>query len=379
MNLRDQSVQRAKDLSELGIDIELFGMYKGDKPFDASLFFQDIISIDEEDFTGNLTMDANVKFEELRARVRRKEFKKRALGRIPFVLRPGLQMGVRLYNLVKEAKKNQHILLASKSNQRVKIVTKNICKSTGSLLMANQISHDYPYGGENVNFTKEELKAIKFVSPKGLFDFSFEFLSNFNLIRSKGIQLLGFKPKSALKEYHFVREASFLYPDESIIKGSSTLFAALLDRMNEREKIAIARFVPRDNSVPQFVALLPQEEEFDEDGTQLIPPGLHVIYLPFADDIRELSLFKLKEPASEEQISLAKQVVKKLRIRFDSRSFENPILQKHYAALQALALEREQVEAVPDYVLPDVEGMQIVNIRFLFIFVFINLSFSFLD
>ena len=175
-----------------------------------------------------------------------------------------------------------------------------------------------------------------------------------------GIQLMGFKPKSALKEYHFYRNASFIYPDDSTIKGSSTLFAALLDRMIQKEKIAIARFVPRDISMPIFVALVAQEEEFDEDGTQLIPPGLHVIYLPFADDIRDLEVPKTK-PADEEQVRLAKQIVKKLRIRFDSRSFENPTLQKHYAALQALALEREQVEAVPDYVLPDDEGMKRVN------------------
>jgi hypothetical protein len=33
-------------------------------------------------------------------------------------------------------------------------------------------------------------------------------------------------------------------------------------------------------------------------------------------------------------------------------------LQKHYAALQAMALEREELEAVPDYVVPDEEGME---------------------
>jgi len=79
-NVKEQSIQRAKDLSELGIDIELFGMNCGDKSFDASLFYQHIISFDEDEFTGAMNMDASEKFEELRARVRRKEFKKRALA-----------------------------------------------------------------------------------------------------------------------------------------------------------------------------------------------------------------------------------------------------------------------------------------------------------
>ncbi len=32
------------------------------------------------------------------------------------------------------------------------------------------------------------------------------------------------------------------------------------------------------------------------------------------------------------------------------------MLQKHYANLQALALDRDAVEAIPDYIMPDVEG-----------------------
>merc|ERR1712137_1316770 len=127
--------------------------------------------------------------------------------------------------------------------------------------------------------------------------------------------------------------------------------------MNAKDKIAIARFTQRDNTAPYMVALLPQLEQFDDDGSQLTPPGFHVVYLPYADDIRRLTLPKTQR-ASADQVEKAKQVVKKLRIRFDSRSFENPMLQKHYATLQALALDREQIEAVPDYVLPDSEGMK---------------------
>ena len=48
--MREQSFQRAKDLSELGIDIELFSMNKSsNSPFDATLFYKNIISFSEED------------------------------------------------------------------------------------------------------------------------------------------------------------------------------------------------------------------------------------------------------------------------------------------------------------------------------------------
>jgi len=81
-----------------------------------------------------------------------------------------------------------------------------------------------------------------------------------------------------------------------------------------------------------------------------------ILSVPFADDVRELTL----EPtvkANADQILKAKKLVKSIRIKFDSRNFENPALQKHYSALQALALERENIQEVPDYVNPDLEGM----------------------
>jgi ATP-dependent DNA helicase 2 subunit 1 len=62
--------------------------------------------------------------------------------------------------------------------------------------------------------------------------------------------------------------------------------------------------------------------------------------------------------ATTDQIVVAKKMVRKLRIKFDSRDFENPVLQKHYANLQALALDRDAVDAVQDMIMPDVEGFQ---------------------
>lgn len=42
------------------------------------------------------------------------------------------------------------------------------------------------------------------------------------------------------------------------VKGSTTAFASLLDRMLAGEKIALCRFTPRAGAAPRFVALLPQ-------------------------------------------------------------------------------------------------------------------------
>jgi len=123
------------------------------------------------------------------------------------------------------------------------------------------------------------------------------------------------------------------------------------------DKVAICRCVTKSNTMLKLVGLLPQKEEFDEDGTQSIPPGFHVITLPFADDIRDIKVEPTPK-ADLEQIKKAKKLVKSLFLgNFDSRNFENPALQRHFAYLQALALERDTEEPTPDFVVPHDEGM----------------------
>lgn len=52
--------------------------------------------------------------------------------------------------------------------------------------------------------------------------------------------------------------------------------------------------------------------------------------------------------ANEDQIDKAKEIVKKLRFRYSSEAFENPVLQKHYANVEAMALDRDQPEDIDD-------------------------------
>ena len=56
--------------------------------------------------------------------------------------------------------------------------------------------------------------------------------------------------------------------------GSTTLFNALLMKCLEREVMALCRYTARRNTPPRFVALVPQEEEVDEQKVQVAPPGM---------------------------------------------------------------------------------------------------------
>jgi len=54
-------------------------------------------------------------------------------------------------------------------------------------------------------------------------------------------------------------------------------------------------------------------------------------------------------PANAEQIDAAKEVLKKLQFTYTAESFENPVLQRYWRNIEALALDREAPEEMTDY------------------------------
>lgn len=128
-------------------------------------------------------------------------------------------------------------------------------------------------------------------------------------------------------------------------------------------KLIICRYTARKGSPPRLVALLPQAEQIDQIGTQIKAPGFNMIILPFADDIRHLR-FEVEEAqniATHEQIDKAKALINQLSlpVKYDPKSYDNPVLQKHYANLQALALDEETEEAFEDQSIPNYERIKL--------------------
>jgi ATP-dependent DNA helicase 2 subunit 1 len=103
-----------------------------------------------------------------------------------------------------------------------------------------------------------------------------------NIIRDPIIRLVGFKKKDQIKLHHHVAPASFIYPDEKNAKGSSKLFKALLDRCIARAVVPLVWFLPRRNVNLRLCAMIPQAEVVGEDGDQKVPPGFHVVPMPYA-------------------------------------------------------------------------------------------------
>ncbi|XP_041819201.1 X-ray repair cross-complementing protein 6 isoform X2 [Chelmon rostratus] len=317
-----QARTKASDLKETG-------------GFDVSSFFRDIVSPPEDESELEMQLQPCDKLEDLKKRVNAKELKKRTLARLNLCLGEGVNVAVGIYATAVAARKPAPVKLYRETNEPVRSKTRTFHTQTGSLLLPSEIKKAQVYGKKQIVMERDEVDAIKRFEDPGLF-------------------LIGFKPMERLKIHHHIRPATFLYPEEDEVKGSACLFSALLTKCSERNVFALCRCVSRRNYPPRFVALVPQKEEVDEGKVQSAPPGFNVIYLPYADDLRTLDPPQCPS-ASQVQVDKMKEIVSKLRFKYRSEAFENPVLQQHFRNLEALALDMMAPEDTEDLIMPKVD------------------------
>lgn len=346
---RNITIQRAKDMLESEIIIELFPM-NFNSSFDMRKFYSDIIpmTVDSNEDLILSRENCEDRIRELTKRIRQKEIKKRTLGKCSLFLTKDVKFMVNFYSCIKKTNKSRSYNVDARTNKSLNTITQLICKETGGILYQNQIGTFQPYGNIKVPFTKDEMKQIK-------------------TLDAPGIKLMGFKSFDSIKPYYNIRESYFLYPDESMTNGASQTCDALIKQMLNKNKVAIVKFIPREGSNIRFCALIAQKECFDEDYFQT-PPGFNLIFLPYADEIRSNTdimrrvknadeIKSAEEEITHTQMEAARRLIKKMNIEFDSRNFENPSLQKFYATLQALALGEQEIEKIEDYINPNDEAL----------------------
>lgn len=334
-----QARQKGKDLNEAGISLELLHMGTS---FDVNKFYKDLIipddSEDEETQEKETLADPASRFEELMDRVKRLEHKQRTTGRVTFTLGPGVEMALGVYTTVRKMNKPYKVKLWKNTNEEVRYMKKEYLEETGELLMPSDYVKYQVYGGKKIKFSLDELRSM-------------------NQVYEQGIELLGFKSIESIKPYYHIKPANFLYPDEKSVQGSNKVFAALLDRCLARNVAPIVRMVARRGSSVSWAALIPQKEELDEKNCQITPPGFYACHLPFADDFRNIEIEDVTR-ASVDQVDAAKDMVKKLHFKYSPENFDNPDIQTHWRNIEALALNRSDLEELVDYTVPDYERMR---------------------
>ncbi|XP_022717319.1 ATP-dependent DNA helicase 2 subunit KU70 isoform X3 [Durio zibethinus] len=292
------TLQRAKDIQDLGISIELLPLIRLDEEFNVSVLYSDLIGLDSEDLA-QFIPSAGQKLEDMKDQLRKRMFTKRIIRRITFHIVKGLSIQLNTYALIRPTVPGAITWLDSVTNRPLKIERSLICEDTGSLIQEPP-KRFQPYRNENVKFSMDEISEIKRISTGHL-------------------RLLGFKPLCCLKDYHNLRPSTFVYPSD--------------------------------------------QDEITTAGGQMEPPGMHMIYLPYSDDIRDAEeIFPDTEDdaprADKDQIQKAAALIKRIEMKdFSVFQFANPALQRHYAVLQALALEEDDIPETIDETVPDEEGL----------------------
>lgn len=339
-DMRRTTIQRAKDAQDLGISIELFPLNRPGEEFNVAIFYADMLGLEKEEVSQFIPV-AVEKFEDLKNQLRKRMYKKRTVRKITLVVADGMSIGLHTYALIRPAIPGSVTWLDSVTNIPLKSESSYICADTGALL-TEPLPRFQMYKNEKVKLTLDELSEIKKVT-------------------SLPLRLLGFKPLHCLKEYHNLKPPTFLYPSDEEISGSTCVFIAIYRSMLRLQKYAVAFYGYSSN--PQLVALVAREEITSSSG-QIEPPGMHMIYLPYSDDIRHIEKLHMTTNgsaprASKEQIENAVAMMRKLELKdFSVYQFSNPALQRHYAILQVLALEEDELPETKDETMPDEEGMQ---------------------
>lgn len=366
--LRSAAAVRAKDLYDLGVVLELFPISSLTHTFDRKLFYDDIIyrttpsdpdapaynpsalsSTDSIDFKVG-SQDGITLLQSLLSGIASKQTPRRTLfSSIPLELAPGFRISLKGYLLYKHQKPSRscYVYLGSDHPQIAVGSTTQHADDTARPVEKSEIRKAYAFGGEQVVFTPEEIKELR----------------NFG---EPIVRLIGFKPQSMLPMWANIKHATFLYPSEEHFVGSTRVFSALHQKLAKSNLMALTWFIARRNAAPVIAALIPTLTAPDDDTKPNLegvsktgcPQGLHLIPLPFADDIRQNPPMPQGENplrAPDSLVNMMRDVVRQLSLPkgiYDPSKYPNPALQWHYRILQALALEEDLPEQPEDKTKP---------------------------
>ena len=363
---RSQAIVRAKDLYDLGVIIEIFPISTPDHKFDTKLFYNDIVykaaPTDPEAIAYNPTSIVDVDMSKLKSgstdgitllqsllsTIAAKITPKRALfSSVPLELAPNFRISVKGYLLYKHQKpaRSCYIYLEGETPQIAKGSRTQMAEA-GEVVQKPDIRKAFTFGGEKITFSEDELKHLR----------------NFG---DPIIRIIGFKPVSKLPFWANIKNSTFIYPSEEDYVGSTRVYSALHRKLSKDQIFGLCWFVPRRNATPVMAALVPTLSAPDTEDKRNpaavsmtgAPQGLHLIPLPFADDIRQNPPSTHETPlrAPDSLVDAMRPIIQQLNLpkgSYDPSRYPNPSLQWHYRILQALALEEDLPEKPEDKTIP---------------------------
>lgn len=359
-HLLHQTLKRVVDLTNLGIKLKIVNVSK--TKYEPHKFYKEIL-IAANNGSTDVTMPEPVwRIEDIQKIMQQHTHRHLALSHLDFDIGNDISIGVGVYKLVQPHPKPKTVLLSSNTNEVLSTIhkTNKIYEELNEdidpesqqssqvqikempLLKSEMLYYQF-YGNEKIEFTHNELQKLK------------------NPFPSHMMKLLGFKPQQVLcKEKWYLKQCHFLFPNESLVEGSTVAFKALHQACCDTSMLPICLLSSRVTAKPNLVALSPCTKPLGLD----IDIGFDIIFLPFLENLKDIP--DVDEPESnidEGQKIFMKDIMNDLEFNFTADTFENPTLQSLYRAIEALALEEENVDPYVDTTVPDSEKLQKIDAK----------------
>lgn len=183
-----------------------------------------------------------------------------------------LTVGIAVYNRASKPPVPPKVLVDRRTNLPVTAKSVTWCNETARPLpSADAVRHAYTLvDGADAAFTTAELDEIRCAHQRG------------------GLCLLGVQAAGSLPRPDWsIRPSSFVVADDMVWAGSGVALAALHDGCLRRNKVMVVAGSLRASGAGLRVGVLvPAEEKLGETGAvQIEPPGFHLTWLPYADDL----------------------------------------------------------------------------------------------
>ncbi|KAI5695854.1 hypothetical protein M8J75_004574 [Diaphorina citri] len=248
----------------------------------------------------------------------------RCFRRLNLCLGDGLEIKMAAYNIIRgrTGLSPASTYVSREDNQTVQSSTVLETKNDGELVLPNEVSYSTKVKGEAIHFSSDERSHIQGY-------------------QAQGIHILGFIPASLLKPHHQAGHSAFLVP--ATPEGHQPA-GLLLQKCAALGRVALCSVVYAKMGKPRLAALLPHLS----DGKY--PNGFLLKPLPYSDEIRTevLSIVSPYETAeAEKKERTVMNLIKSfLNPDFQVGSLRDPKLDTEWAALEALALQRSDMEPV---------------------------------
>ncbi|XP_047536070.1 X-ray repair cross-complementing protein 6 [Vanessa atalanta] len=334
------TLNRAIDLVDASINIRIINVSQHEYKIDT--YYEKLLTIANRGL--DFVMPKPIwDSEEIEKLMYQESHRHLAVAKINFEIGENFNIGVGLYTLLKRPGQNgktkvnldrdtNTVLTSMTKTMKVTLEDGEDSQPKQIPLLKSELLHYQDIGGERIEFTDSEKKLI--TNPFG----------------PPMLKLLGFKPATIVcKEKWYLKMGYFLFPNESIIEGSTVAFKALHRACKDMDMVAICVLSPRVNAKPLIVALSPCSRPLNLD----VEVGFDVIIIPFVESVRELNINEDDENEASPSVEkahkrLMSNILNKITIDYKADMFINPKLELEYRAIEAIALEDDDNEPFID-------------------------------